>query len=116
MNTEQVIKKFEYLLARVPEENVFFGCEKPELWGAALAALRTQQEREDPQPLTLTGIKKRINRPVYCGKNGFCGVVGFRRTPREDFCIGFSYGWEWLEDVWKANEGLIYDHEPKEAR
>jgi hypothetical protein len=75
--------------------------------------LKAEQEQE--RPLTLPGVKKRQGLPIFCAKSDLYGVVGFRRTPREDFCVGFWYGWEWLEDVWKANEGQIYANEPTQA-
>lgn len=51
----------------------------------ALSALRAQQERENPQPLTFEGVLKRIGKPVWA-----------HATPNEALMFGI---YSWLEDI-----------------
>ncbi|MFA5378471.1 MAG: hypothetical protein WC455_22140 [Dehalococcoidia bacterium] len=78
--------------------------------------LRAQQVREDPKPLTLEELKERVGKPVWCEMQPDyykCGVIGEKRISEDKkrLVIGFSYGWEWIEDI--VRRGTIYDHEPK---
>lgn len=125
MNTEQVIKKFEYLVAGVPESNIFFGCTKSELWEAALSALRAQQERMDPQPLTEAQLKEMAENPfkhwVWIENLSKPELSAYFQNHSDytegiAFCCGYlGTGWHFkyceYGETW-----LAYDHQPGEGR
>jgi hypothetical protein len=86
---------------------------------AGAHALRAQQERENPKPLTLEELKERVGKPVWIkflesGK-GSWEILGSVYTAKIISCDPYagavyrsveSYGKTWL----------AYDHEPKEAQ
>lgn len=89
----------------------------------ALEALRAQQERENPKPLTLEELRERFGKPVWID------VIGNEEREPSLYAI---VGNEWdegdgidlhdlINDDGAAYElygktWLAYDHEPKEAR
>jgi hypothetical protein len=130
MNTEQT--KYERaisLLEELTEENaekwrgeISKKCgddisNEEELISLALAALRAQQERENPQPLTLNVLKERIGKPIWTVTNGLDGSGRWELLETINFDLGFirlcnmaegsydieldSYGETWF----------AYDHE-----
>jgi hypothetical protein len=85
----------------------------------AIQALLEKQERVDPQPLSLEQLRERDGKPVWCEMQPDyykCGVVGKKRIDedKQRLVIGFSYGWEWIEDVFRR--GKFYDYPPKGAQ
>jgi hypothetical protein len=82
----------------------------------ALSALRAQQERENPKPLTLEELKERVGRPVYMRstmRNGWIFITNIINEPNYPIAFVDSRGF-----LSKSMYGLdnFYDHEPKEAR
>lgn len=118
MNTEQEIQQAIKWFANSCEPPCSEECEQCKMESIALAVLRKEQERKNPKPLTLEELKERVGKPVWCEMqpNFYkCGVIGEKRVSehKKRLVIGFSYGWEWIEDI--IQRGKIYDHEPKEA-
>lgn len=85
-----------------------------------MAALREKAERENPQSLTLDELKQMDGEAVYHTRLGMV-VIGFRKVGGAEhggydkrYAVGFSYGWEWLDDV--ARSGEFYRYKPKEGK
>lgn len=81
-------------------------------------ALQEKQERENPQPLTLEQLKSMDGEPVFFTRCGW-GIIGFRKVGTDEhgeydkkYTVGFSYGWEWLDDVMRS--GQAYAHKPEQ--
>jgi len=118
MNTEQAIKALKKLHKLCPANDD--GDEMSEAIVDAVVALRAQQERENPKPLTLDELRERIGKPVWFDEVYIDGrptdqagwdVLREISTGTEDIFIfdnmshyGADYG-----DIW-----LAYAHEPKE--
>lgn len=118
MNIEQAIKAVEKGYVAVGDA-LYIPDGNTALKHIILTALCEKQERENPEPLTLEQLKERVGKPVWCEMQPYyykCGVIGEKRVSEDKkrLVIGFSYGWEWIEDITKR--GKIYDHEPEEAR
>lgn len=73
---------------------------------------RAQQPNE---PLTLDELRKMDKSPVFSQHCGW-GIVGFRKVGTGEqehskrYTVGFSYGWEWLDDVMRT--GPLYRRPP----
>lgn len=81
-------------------------------------ALRAQQEREDPKPLTLKELKERVGKPVFVVNLDFPRsewkiYKGLSRFDKTGSVLIFS-----REQYWRSQYGktwLAYAHEPREA-
>ena len=122
MNTEQAkapteidlaAKKFEYLAAGALLSNVLCGYpSQKRLWYLAAKALRAQQERMDPQPLTEEQLKEMAEKPYY-------------HVPLQQSRV-FAPGPHWAilpkrvaekpEDYKYGKTWLAYDHQPGEGQ
>jgi len=62
------------------------------------------------EPLTLEELMLIENEAVWCANMNKWGVVDKRQVGENQYksIVGFSYGWEWLEDVYAGNDGKIY--------
>jgi len=123
MNIEQAINIFENKF-----DNYAIGRMYTDLYpvkGIILAALRAQQERENPKPLTLEQLKERVGKTVWI-------IEGNQNHPAEceihcveiyrcdsRYVYFFYFGCATEEGLLIEHYGttwLAYDHEPKEAR
>ena len=74
---------------------------------------RAQQPNE---PLTVDELREMDKSPVFSQHCGW-GIVGFRKvgTGEQEHSkrctVGFSYGWEWLDDVMRT--GPLYRRPPE---
>lgn len=101
MNTEQAISELEQI-----KEN--FGFESVDL---ALAALRNQQERENPKPLTLEELKERVGKPVWVThKDGSGARWGIVDVNVYGVCANVDADTAYWFDGFSQN--IAYDHEP----
>ena len=74
--------------------------------GVAIAALRAQQERENPRPLMPKELKERVGKPYYHVELNYSDKWwGIMRKEIAEHPKDYHYG-----DWW-----LAYDHEPKEG-
>jgi hypothetical protein len=111
VNTEQAIIKFENIIKMADE----IGVEPPPEIEAALAALRAQQERENPKPLTLEEVaelakaKRRADKAVedlnaLRKKSGWkCFACKYDTNYVREVCAGCDYNngnnWQWRGDA-----------------
>ena len=86
----------------------------------AIEALREKAERENPKPLTLEQLKKRVGKPVYRrwrNGNGTWEVLERIEEKTEvgnsEILVFFQHD-DWLPERFDLAE--FFDHEPKEAR
>lgn len=67
------------------------------------------------KPLTAEQLRQMGGEPVFSPQCGW-GIIGFRKigTGEQEhskkYTVGFSYGWEWLDDVMRI--GPLYAHKP----
>jgi hypothetical protein len=118
-DTEKAIRQFEllrklgYAGSELPSHDVLLKAEN---------ALRTQQERENPQPLTLEQLRERVGKPVWIDIIGYMGnmtsewglVNGCMKSIETSSGYALYYDDDDGDDYGKT--WLAYDHEPKEAR
>lgn len=101
-------------------------CEDCKANRIALAALRAQLARENPQPLTLDELRERDGKPVWVkgqwGNDGEWVIVSFYASEMHGTClsvrdgvgygVGYSVGYPF---AYYGNKWLVYDYPPKEA-
>lgn len=69
------------------------------------------------KPLTAEQLRQMDGEPVFSPQCGW-GIIGFRKigTGEQEhskkYTVGFSYGWEWLDDVMRI--GPLYAHKPEQ--
>lgn len=76
----------------------------------AIAALREQEERENPQPLTLDELRQ-IHAPIWCSRDLFGGGNGFRCLCENGKIITPS---RWCFDVEEIPNWFFLRSKPKE--
>ena len=83
----------------------------------AVAAWNRRPEPEN-KPLTLEQLRQMDREPVYSSQCGW-GIIGFRKFGTDEhggydrkYTVGFSYGWEWLDDVLRI--GPLYARKPEQ--
>jgi hypothetical protein len=121
MNTEQK-QAIAYLEECIQRQNAWCDYTGVKEMRLAIEALREKAERENPKPLTLEELKKRVGKPVFLvhkagGRHwdvltkvtetteyGKTEIRFFWRGMSE---LGSKYYPEWIQ---------YYDHEPKEAQ
>lgn len=117
MNTEQTERAIKWFKdsCEPPCSDI---CEQCEMENIALAALRAQQEQQNPLPLTVGELKERVGKPVWLqdvekpivsewkiciwDRGKYLSLVGVHQRA---YLIE-EYGYTWL----------TYDHEPKRAQ
>lgn len=81
----------------------------------AIEAIREQEERNNPKPLTIDELMKMNGQPIYvvCLKNGMCfWDVIFNASKYNCFMqITGSTGWELMGDTW-----IAYRYKPNEEQ
>lgn len=115
MNSEKAISWFENRMKNttMPGARAMFSM--------ALSALREQQERENPKPLTLDELRQMDGYPVYIHSEKYPYHTGWRVIrklefgPFEELYIHFSNG-----EVFHVREygtaWVAYRHKPKEVQ
>ncbi len=82
-------------------------------------ALRVQQERENPQPISLVELKERVGKPVWIWSKYHEGGWNIPFDVSDERFMRFitlkcsDVGRQWIE---YGLNWLAYDHEPKEKR
>lgn len=114
MNTHEAITYFEEVakyhhdIDDPSSQEIYDAC------GLALSALREQEARENPRPLTLDELKERVGRTVWYQSTigGFCGWVIVEIWFPYQGAFSLSNG-----DVREKDYGktwLAYDHKPED--
>jgi hypothetical protein len=117
MNTEYQIKYLGDLAEKNP---CGLAWDMREAIRAGRDAIRAQQERENPKPLSLAELKERVGKPVYVVSWDVIHVEGWNiyygpsRFDKSKHILVFSDA----SDKYSPEYGktwIAYDHEPKEA-
>lgn len=106
MNTEQAIEIIKSIQLN------------EELRSICLTALRAQQERESPRPLTLEGVRRLKGSPIWLSEPGKQPVCVTYHSEDETIIRFIPFGVDVTMSFGKGGVNMVfalYAHEPKEA-
>lgn len=112
MNTEQAIQEIAHAIG----QDCLLEYPSDDALKIALAALRAQQERENPKPLTVEELKERHNRPVWIQEiekpSESCWRLCYWDRGKYLVLLGISSAGHLIDEYGKT--WTAYAHEPKE--